>query len=83
MNKSQARKILGLWRNMVRQLMNLKKLRKNVRSIYVGDFTGTDNKNYLDKIFEEMSDELKVPLNKDFPASHSKIKATIPYGITL
>lgn len=59
---------------MVTQLFNIEKLRKNVEAIAIGDFLDVEeNINY---IFEE----LKVPLIKNFPASHSTKKATIPFG---
>ena len=59
---------------MITQLFNIKKLCKQVEAVAIGDFLDIDeNINY---IFEE----LKVPLIKNFPASHSAKKATIPIG---
>ena len=59
---------------MVTQLFNIEKLRKNVEAVAIGDFLDVDED--MTYIFEE----LKVPLIKDFPASHSEKKATIPIG---
>lgn len=59
---------------MVTQLFNIEKVRKNTKAIAMGDFLGCEN---IDYIFEE----LNLPLIKNFPASHSNKKATIPYGI--
>ena len=68
---------------MLRQLINLRKFRKNIKSIYVGDFSDIDNYKDFDELFDEVSNELNVPVYKNFPASHNKIKATIPYGAML
>lgn len=68
---------------MLRQLMNVKKFRKNIKSLYIGDFLNTDNENELHLLFAETARELCIPFYKDFPASHSEKKATIPYGIIL
>ncbi len=59
---------------MVTQLFNIEKLRKNVEAVAIGDFLDVDED--ITYIFEE----LKVPLIKNFPASHSEKKATIPIG---
>lgn len=59
---------------MVTQLFNIEKLRKNVEAVAIGDFL--DIEEDINYIFEE----LKVPLIKNFPASHSAKKATIPIG---
>ena len=59
---------------MVTQLFNIEKLRKNVEAVAIGDFL--DIEEDINYIFEE----LKVPLIKNFPASHSPQKATIPIG---
>lgn len=58
---------------MVTQLFNIEKIRKNSRAIAIGDFLNCESVEY---IFEE----LNLPLIKNFPASHSAKKATIPYG---
>ena len=58
---------------MVTQLFNIEKIRKNTKAIAIGDFLGADDIYY---IFEDLG----LPLIKNFPASHSDKKATIPYG---
>ncbi len=60
---------------MVTQLFNIDKIRENTKAIAIGDFLGADD---IDYIFED----LNFPLIKNFPASHSDKKATIPYGFT-
>ena len=59
---------------MVTQLFNIEKLKKNVEAVAIGDFLDVED---IDYIFEN----LKIPLIKNFPASHSAKKATIPIGI--
>lgn len=68
---------------MLRQLMNLKKFRKNINSLYVGDFLNVDNESELYMLLNEVSEELGVVMYRNFPASHSTRKATIPYGLRL
>ena len=60
---------------MVTQLFNIEKIRKHTKAIATGDFLGVDD---IDYIFEDLG----LPLIKNFPASHSAKKATIPYGFT-
>lgn len=57
---------------MVTQLFNIDKIRENTKAIAIGDFLGADD---IDYIFEDLG----LPLIKNFPASHSEKKATIPY----
>ena len=59
---------------MVTQLFNIEKLRKNVETVAIGDFLDVNED--INYIFED----LKIPLIKNFPASHSEKKATIPIG---
>ena len=61
---------------MVTQLFNIEKIRKNTKAMAIGDFLGIDD---IDYIFED----LNLPLIKNFPASHSDKKATIPYGFAI
>ena len=65
---------------MMTQLINIPKFRENTQAIYLGEFLDIDNQEWFDELFEEISQKLNVPLIKDFPASHSFKKATIPYG---
>lgn len=59
---------------MVTQLFNIEKLRNNTEAIAIGDFLDCES---IDYIFEELG----LPIIKNFPASHSNKKATIPYGL--
>lgn len=59
---------------MITQLFNIKDFRQKVEAIAVGDFIDVDED--INYIFEE----LKIPIIKNFPASHSEKKATIPIG---
>lgn len=59
---------------MVTQLFNINKICRNTKAIAIGDFLGADD---IDYIFEDLG----LPLIKNFPASHSAQKATIPYGL--
>lgn len=66
---------------MLTQLANIDKFRQNIKSLYVGDFLDCGNKEWLNELFEEYSKRLNIPIYFDFPASHSRRKATIPYGM--
>ena len=68
---------------MMTQLSNILKFRENIKSIYLGEFLDIDNQEWFEELFEEISQKLNVPLIKDFPASHSFKKATIPYGVKI
>lgn len=65
---------------MLVQLLNIEKIRNNINSLYIGDFLDVDNREWLDEIFEEISANLNIPLYKNFPASHSNSKLTIPFS---
>lgn len=65
---------------MLTQLSKISEFKKNINSIYVGDFLDIDNSDWLDEVLCEFSENLDIPLYKNFPASHSDKKATIPYG---
>ncbi len=63
-----------------RQLINIKKFKKNISALILGDFLDVDNDEYLEKLFCEIAQELNIPVIKNYPISHSKKKATIPIG---
>lgn len=65
---------------MLAQLANIDKFRKNIQSIYAGEFLNIDNPKWLSEVLEETAQRLDIPLFKDFPASHNPKKLTIPYG---
>ncbi len=68
---------------MMTQLINIPKFRKNIKSIYLGEFLDIDNQEWFEEVFKEIGDRLNVPVIKDFPASHAEKKATIPYGLKI
>lgn len=65
---------------MFRQLLNIDKFRKNLKGLILGDFTGIDNKNYLEDLFKELSLELNIPILGGFKITHEKDKITVPVG---
>ncbi len=66
---------------MLTQLFNVKKLRKNIKGIALGEFKDIEDKNQLDEVIQEIADFLKVPVCEGFKITHGKIKDTIPIGI--
>ena len=64
-----------------RQLLNTDKFRNNLSGILLGDFVGVDNEQWLNDLWTELAQELKIPIASGFPISHSSKKSTIPYGI--
>lgn len=65
---------------MFRQLLNIDKFRQNLKGLILGDFTGIDNKNYLEDLFKELSLELNIPILGGFKITHEKDKITVPVG---
>lgn len=65
---------------MMTQLLNIRQFKKNIKSVYLGDFLDVDNKQWLDELFVEICQNLSVPLIKDFPVSHGDKKATVCLG---
>ena len=62
------------------QLLNIDKFRNNISGIVLGDFLSLEDEPMLDELFKEISDRLKIPVYGGYAISHSKQKATIPYG---
>lgn len=62
------------------QLLNIEKFRKNISAIVLGDFLDVDDEKFLNDFFKNLAKELNIPVVEKFPISHSKIKATVPYG---
>lgn len=62
------------------QLLNINNFKKHLKGIILGDFTGTDNLNYLDQFITELSNQLDIPIYSGYPISHTEVKATIPIG---
>jgi len=65
---------------MLTQLRNIEQFRNNIKSLYVGDFIGVDDEEFLNILLNEFAKELDIPVIWDFSASHSDKKLTIPYG---
>ncbi len=61
------------------QLLNIEKFKANLSGIILGDFIGANNED-IDTYFENLGQELNIPISAGFPISHSETKATIPYG---
>lgn len=62
------------------QLFSIKKFKENISALILGDFTETDNKQWLDEIFTEIASQTRIPIFSGYPISHTEIKATIPFG---
>lgn len=62
------------------QLLNMEKFKTNLSGIILGDFLNIDNLEYFNELFYELASRLNVPVISGYPISHSKTKATIPYG---
>lgn len=64
-----------------RQLLNIKKFRQNICAVIIGDFSGINEYKYqLDILFNEIANELKVPVYGGYQITHDKAKVTIPIG---
>ncbi len=66
---------------MFTQLLNIDEFRRNISGLILGDFLDVDNKEWLEDLFKELAQELKIPTLGGFKISHAKDKLTIPYGI--
>lgn len=62
------------------QLLSIKEFKSKIKAIILGEFLDIDNKEYFDKFFRNLAKELNIPIISGYPISHSKIKATLPYG---
>ena len=65
---------------MFQQLLNLKKFAKNCKGIVLGDFLDTDNNEWLEEYFEELSKRLAIPMVSGFKITHNPEKITLPIG---
>ncbi|MBR6163158.1 LD-carboxypeptidase [bacterium] len=66
---------------MLTQLLNIPKLKKNIKGILFGDFLDNGNEEQLKELMKEVSDGLKVPSSYGYRITHGKEKDTLPYGI--
>lgn len=65
---------------MFTQLMNIKKFRHNVKGIILGDFLDSGYPEQLEELFNEISNELNIPVISGFKITHNTDKITIPIG---
>ena len=64
-----------------RQLLNIDKFKQNVCAIVLGDFLGIDEyKEQLDTLFNEIAQELNIPVYGGYQITHAKTKVTVPIG---
>ncbi len=62
------------------QLFSINEFKDNITALILGDFTETDNKQWLDEIITEIASQTSIPIFSGYPISHTEIKATIPFG---
>ena len=64
-----------------RQLLNINKFKQNVCAIVLGDFFGIDEyKEQLGTLFNEIAQELNIPVYGGYQITHAKTKVTVPIG---
>ena len=64
-----------------RQLLNIDKFKQNIFGVILGDFLGIDeHKDQLDTLFDEIAEELNVPVYGGYQITHGKTKITLPLG---
>ena len=64
-----------------RQLLNIDKFKQNVCAIVLGDFLGIDeHKEQLDTLFNEIAQELNIPVYGGYQITHAQTKVTVPIG---
>jgi muramoyltetrapeptide carboxypeptidase len=64
-----------------RQLLNIDKFSQNVAAVILGDFLRVgEYKDQLAKLFNELAQELNVPVYGGYPITHDKSKITVPVG---
>ncbi len=64
-----------------RQLLNISEFRNNVTGMVLGDFLGVDEyQHQLDTLFDEIANELNIPIYSGYKITHNKSKLTIPIG---
>ena len=65
---------------MLTQLINIEQFRTNVKGIVFGEFLDTGYPEQLMTLFDNIANELDIPVTSGFKISHNKTKASIPYG---
>ena len=66
---------------MFQQLINTAKFKSNCKGLIIGEFSGTDNEEWLDMYFYELTDKLNIPIVSMSKITHSKDKITLPIGV--
>lgn len=66
---------------MLTQLLNIPELKNHIKGIAIGDFTNIEGSNSIKSIFEEIAQDLRIPMADEFKITHGKTKDTVPYGI--
>ena len=66
---------------MLTQLFNIDKAKQNIKGIAIGEFKDIGNKEQLNELLKELSEQLNIPMCDGFKITHDKIKDTIPYGV--
>jgi len=67
---------------MFRQLVNIPGFLNYCKGIVLGDFLDTDNEEWLEEYFKELSEKLNIPVISGFRITHAKEKITLPIGKT-
>ena len=68
---------------MFTQLIRTKGFIKHLKGIALGEFTQTDNEQYLHAFWQETAEFLNVPVCGEFLISHNIEHAVIPYGLSV
>ena len=66
---------------MFQQLINIKEFRDRCRAIILGDFSDTDNQEWLEEYFIELAQRLNIPVVHIDGITHSENKTTLPIGV--
>lgn len=66
---------------MITQLFNVDKIRKNVKGIAFGEFTKIPDNYDIKNIFNQIAENMNIPIADGFRITHEKIKDTIPFGV--
>lgn len=66
---------------MFTQLCNIKNFRQNIAGLVIGEFSGLENKNFVNDMFKEYSKMMQIPCCDGFLISHEEKKLTLPIGV--